>query len=171
LCEFKLKEIKTMKTCPKCGKTFEDSKFCPACGTEVKDEPKAEGYCENDIKDNKIFALLSYIGPLFLVPVLAAPKSKYARFHANQGLVLFLAEIIIALPLRALDWVNGFIFGNFPLFNGWLSFVPAVIGAAISLVGLVVGMLALVLAVIGVINAFQGKANELPFIGKMRILK
>ena len=160
-----------MKTCTKCGKTFEDSKFCPACGTEVKDEPKAEGYCENDIKDNKIFALLSYIGPLFLVPVLAAPKSKYARFHANQGLVLFLAEIIIALPLRALDWLNGFIFGNIELFQDWLSFVPAVVGAVISLVGLVVGMLALVLAVIGVINAFQGKANELPFIGKMRILK
>ncbi len=160
-----------MKTCPKCGKTFEDSKFCPACGAEVKDSPKAEGYCENDIKDNKIFAFLSYIGPLFLVPVLAAPKSKYARFHANQGLVLFLAEIIIALPLRALDWLNGFIFSNIELFKDWLSFVPALIGAVISLIGLAVGMLALVLAVIGVINAFQGKANELPFIGKIKILK
>ncbi len=160
-----------MKTCPKCGKTFEDSKFCPACGAEVKDEPKAESYCENDIKDNKIFAFLSYIGPLFLVPVLAAPKSKYARFHANQGLVLFLAEIIIALPLKALDWLNGFIFGNISLFRDWLSFVPAVVGAVISLLGLAVGMLALVLAVIGIINAFQGKATELPFIGKIRILK
>lgn len=160
-----------MKTCPKCAKTFEDSNFCPACGTEVKDAPKAEGYCENDIKDNKIFALLSYIGPLFLVPVLAAPKSKYARFHANQGLVLFLAEIIIALPLKALDWLNGFIFGNISLFWNWLSFIPALIGGVISLIGLAAGMLALVLAVIGVINAFQGKANELPFIGKMRILK
>ena len=160
-----------MQTCPKCGKTFEDSKFCPACGAEVKDAPKAEGYCENDIKDNKIFALLSYIGPLFLVPVLAAPKSKYARFHANQGLVLFLAELIIALPLRALDWLNGFIFGNFSLFYGWLSFGPALVSGVIGLLGLAVGMLALVLAVIGVINAFQGKANELPFIGKIKILK
>ena len=160
-----------MQTCPKCGKTFEDSKFCPACGAEVKDAPKAEGYCENDIKDNKIFAFLSYIGPLFLVPVLAAPKSKYARFHANQGLVLVLAELIIALPLRALDWLNGFIFGNFSLFYGWLSFVPALVSGVIGLLGLAVGMLALVLAVIGVINAFQGKANELPFIGKIKILK
>jgi len=160
-----------MKKCTKCGKTFEDSNFCPACGTEVKDAPKATGYSEEDIKDNKIFAFLSYIGPLFLVPVLAAPKSKYARFHANQGLVLFLAEIIIALPLRALDWLNGFIFGNIELFQDWLSFVPALVSGVIGLLGLAVGMLALVLAVIGVINAFQGKANELPFIGKMKILK
>ncbi len=162
-----------MKTCPKCGKTFEDSKFCPACGTEVKDAPKAEGYCENDIKENKIFALLSYIGPLFLVPVLAAPKSKYARFHANQGLVLFLAEIIIAIPLKVLDWLNGFIFGNLlgTLFNGWLSFVPSLVGGLLGLIGFCAGALAFVLAVIGVINAFQGKASELPFIGKVKILK
>ena len=84
---------------------------------------------------------------------------------------LFLAEIIIALPLKALDWLNGFIFGNIELFQDWLSFVPSLVSGVIGLLGLAVGMLALVLAVIGVINAFQGKANELPFIGKIKILK
>ena len=161
-----------MKTCPKCGNTFEDSNFCPACGTEVKDAAKAESYCENDIKDNKIFALLSYIGPLFLVPILAAPKSKYARFHANQGLVLFLAEIIIAVPLEILGWLNGFIFGNLgDTFLGWLSFIPSLVGAVLGLIGFCTGALALVFAVIGVINAFQGKVTELPFIGRAKILK
>lgn len=162
-----------MKTCTKCGKTFEDSNFCPACGTEVKDAPKTEDYCENDIKDNKIFAFLSYIGPLFLVPMLASPKSKYARFHANQGLVLFLAELIIALPIEALKWLNGFVFGTLlgTVFSGWLSIVPTSVGFVVDLVGLAAGALGLVLAVIGIINAFQGKANELPFIGKIKILK
>ncbi len=161
-----------MKKCTKCGKTFEDSNFCPACGTEVKDAPKATGYTEEDIKDNKIFAFLSYIGPLFLVPILACPKSKYGRFHANQGLVLFLAELIIALPIRFLDWFNGWLFGDLLNWYGsWLKLVPTSIGFVIEAAGLILGALTLVLAVIGVINAFQGKANELPFIGKIRILK
>ena len=164
-----------MKTCTKCGKTFEDSNFCPACGTEVKDAPKekCEGYQENDINENKVFALLSYIGPLFLVPVLAAPKSKYARFHANQGLVLFLAELIIYLPLSLIGWVNNYIFNVIfdKVFSGWLSIVPASVGFVVDALGFCVGGLALILAVIGVINAFQGKANELPFIGKIRVLK
>lgn len=161
-----------MKTCTKCGKTFEDSNFCPACGTEVKDAPKTEDYCENDIKDNKIFAFLSYIGPLFLVPMLASPKSKYARFHANQGLVLFLAEIIIALPIKFLGWLNTWLFVNVLEFTGsFLRLIPTSIGFVVDIVGLAAGALGLVLAVIGIINAFQGKANELPFIGKIKILK
>ena len=163
-----------MKTCTKCGKTFEDSNFCPACGTEVKDAPKAEnGYTESDIKDNKVFAFLSYLGPLFLVPILAAPKSKYARFHANQGLVLFLAELIIALPVELLKWLNSYVFGTLlgSVFSGWLSIVPNSIGFCVDLIGIAAGALGLVLAVIGIINAFQGKANELPFIGKVKILK
>lgn len=161
-----------MKTCNKCGKTFENSNFCPDCGTEVKDAPKAEGYCENDIKDNKIFAFLSYIGPLFLVPILACPKSKYARFHANQGLVLFLAELVIALPVKFLGWLNNWLFVGILGFTGsFTRLIPGSIGLVLNLVGIAGGALALVLAVIGIINAFQGKANELPFIGKIRILK
>ena len=154
-----------MKTCTKCGKTFEDSNFCPACGTEVKDAPKAEnGYTESDIKDNKVFAFLSYLGPLFLVPILAAPKSKYA---------LFLAELIIALPVELLKWVNNYVFNVIfsDVFDGWLNIIPNSIGFCVDLIGIAAGALGLVLAVIGIINAFQGKVNELPFIGKIKILK
>lgn len=42
-------------------------------------------------QNDKIFGVLAYIGILWLVPLLAAPKSKFAKYHANQGLVyLFL---------------------------------------------------------------------------------
>ena len=44
--------------------------------------------------DNKVYNVLSYIGPLFIVGLLLKPKNVSVRFHANQGLVLFLAEII-----------------------------------------------------------------------------
>ena len=50
-----------------------------------------------DIEKNKFYAILAYIGILFIVPLLAAPNSKFARYHANQGLVFFLATVILSV--------------------------------------------------------------------------
>src|SRR5689334_12413568 len=47
-----------------------------------------------DIEQNKVYAVLAYIGLLFLVPLFAAPNSKFARYHTNQGIVLFIAAVI-----------------------------------------------------------------------------
>jgi uncharacterized membrane protein len=48
-----------------------------------------------DINENKTMAILAYI--LFFVPLLAARESKFAMYHANQGLVLFLAAMAVNL--------------------------------------------------------------------------
>ncbi len=49
---------------------------------------------EKDIAENKAITFLSYIGFLCLVPLLAKKESKFAQFHAKQGLVLLIAWII-----------------------------------------------------------------------------
>lgn len=38
---------------------------------------------------------MCYFGPLFLLSWLLKPKSRFVRYHVNQGLVLFLVEVII----------------------------------------------------------------------------
>ena len=43
----------------------------------------------------KIVAAIGYLGILFLVPYLTNPKSEFAVFHANQGLLLFIAAAIV----------------------------------------------------------------------------
>ena len=48
-----------------------------------------------DIQNNKAMGILSYIGLLVLIPIFAAKDSKFARFHANQGLVLVIAQAIV----------------------------------------------------------------------------
>ena len=51
--------------------------------------------------------VLSYLGILVFVPLIAGNKqSPYVRFHTNQGLVLFIASVIVEL----LDgrWIWGF---------------------------------------------------------------
>ena len=98
----------------------------------------------------------TYLGLLFLVPMFAAPNSKYARYHANQGLVLSLAAVafgivyvILVFLLLAISWRLTFLTSILGLL--WIAYP--------------------VLAVIGIINALNGKAKELPFIGKIKILK
>ena len=103
-----------------------------------------------DINNNKGMSVLAYIGFLFLVPLLACPNSKFARYHTNQGLVLFLLEFAL-----------GVILGIIPI-------AGLIIGGLLSAVG---GIFTLVLMIMGIINAAQGQAKELPLIGKITLLK
>lgn len=104
---------------------------------------------QSDIQQNKVMAVLAYFGLLFLVPLLAAKESKYAKFHTNQGLVL---------------WIAGLIAGVVSSILAVIPVVGAILGALISLV-----MFALM--IIGIVNAATGKAKELPVIGKIKLLK
>ncbi len=157
-----------MATCNNCGAMLnENEKFCPACGTQTAPtEPKpetdananqfsekfenlnntpdtTEQYSADDIEKNKIMAVLAYI--IFLIPLIAAKDSPFAKFHTNQGLVLFIGalitSVIVIIPII-----------------GWI-------------VAPIAGLVITVLAIIGIINALGGKAKELPLIGKFRILK
>ena len=171
-----------MATCKKCGIELEEGvKVCPTCGWEVEEEKEekaeeatsekiedtiknlnntpdsTEEFDKKDIEDNKIMAILSYIGILFLVPLLAAQNSKFARYHANQGLVLFVADIIVGVATGIVSFV--------------LAFIPILGWIVAALVSLAAGVAILALVILGIINAANGKAKELPVIGKFRILK
>lgn len=106
-----------------------------------------------DINDNKGMSVLAYIGILFLIPLLACPNSRFARYHTNQGLVLFLLELAIGVVTS--------IFTFIPV-------IGPIIGGLLSAVG---GIFTLVLMIMGIINAAQGQAKELPLIGKITLLK
>ncbi len=109
-----------------------------------------------DIEATKVLALFSYLGFFVLIPILAAKGSKFARFHANQGLVLFIACILYSVAANILTSIL--------LAISWrLGFVSSLLG--------LVGVLFFILAVMGIINSLNGKAKELPVIGKYRILK
>lgn len=119
----------------------------------INNTPDTTGeFDEKDIQDNKVMALLSYVSWLVLVPIFAAKDSKFARYHANQGIVLAIAEIIV--------WVALGILSGIP-FIGWLF----------SIIMWLFNIAVFAYAVLGVINVLNGKAKELPYVGKYRILK
>ena len=165
-----------MAYCSKCGTQLDDNaKFCPRCGAPVAataNEPSfaqtytnqfAAGedlfgqYEASDIQSNKVLAVLAYLGLLVLVPIFAAKDSKFARFHANQGLVLFLAEIIYGFVVSILTTV--------------LFLISWVIGVLVSFVLNLLWLVFLAFVIMGIVYAATGKAKELPIIGKIRILK
>ena len=153
-----------MLTCKQCGTQVEDGVMnCTNCGASIEapvqqNQPidlsekfnefnntadTTSEYDAQDIEKNKVMAILAYI--LFFIPLLAAKDSKFARFHTNQGLVLFLGGIIAS--------------------------VVAVIPVIGWIIAPIAGLVITVLAVIGIINALNGRAKELPVIGKFKILK
>lgn len=162
-----------MAFCRNCGNRLDDgAAFCPNCGTRVEAEAQKNNdfdfkekineftdtpdttaeYAAADIEANKITALFAYLGILFIVPLLAAKDSPYARFHTNQGIVLFIvnaALVAVTSVLKEIDILN----------------------IIVSLVSLIVSLLVFGMLVFGVFNAVSGKAKELPIIGKFRILK
>ncbi len=111
--------------------------------TQLNDTPDStSAFRSEDIAQNKAMSILAYLGILAVIPLFAAKDSPFARYHTNQGLVLLVCEFAV--------WILGKIF---------------------SFLGTVGGILAFILAVIGVINALNGRAKELPVIGKVRLLK
>ena len=171
-----------MRTCEYCGGLLEEGvNTCSKCGAkvnppvnqnvqpnqqqvdymaklqELNNTPDTTGeYDKNDIEQNKIMAVLAYFGILVLVPILAAKESKFARFHANQGLVLT---------------IGGFAYGIISAIASAIAMAISKIFFFIPLLLSLVSLAIFVLSIIGIVNAVQGKAKELPIIGKIKILK
>ena len=175
-----------MAYCGKCGtKVDEGVKFCPSCGNPMEapaSEQQAQQTQQNtaqtdfsakfanlnntadttaefdqaDIVNNKAMGILAYLGPLVFIPMFAAKGSKFARFHANQGLTLFIACVAWSIVYSILNWIL--------LAISWrLYFISVIIG--------LLSLVFLALAVLGIVNAAKGRAKELPVIGKFKILK
>lgn len=114
-------------------------------------EDTTDEFEKEDVEKNKFMAILSYFSWLVLIPWFGAKDSKFARFHAKQGIVLAIVEIVW--------WIlQG-------ILNAVLKGVP-VVGVLVSVVMSIVDVVFVVLAVIGIINAYKGKAKKLPIIGK-----
>ena len=99
-----------------------------------------------DIEQNRAVSMLAYLGILFFLPLVVCPNSRFGRYHANQGLVLFIFVIIGR-------WAFRFI----PLL-GWLF-------------SWLYSALMLILLIVGMVNAYNGRAVPLPVIGGIRIIR
>ncbi len=149
-----------MAYCINCGQQLPpEAKACPGCGTPVTPKTEAEetvqptptpahrtdytaDFDPQDIADNKLMAALAYLGWLILIPLLATPAKDSPFVRFHVNQGLILLVCI--------------------LISGVLSAVC---------IGVITGIICVVLLVIGIVNALNGRAIELPIVGKYRIMK
>ncbi|HIS15975.1 MAG TPA: hypothetical protein IAD40_05960 [Candidatus Scatomorpha merdavium] len=104
----------------------------------------AESY-DQDTRENQTMGYLCYLGPLLLIPLLARPKSRFLRYHCNQGLLLLIFAVLVSI----FDGLLGI---------GWL-------------IGIAGGIATLVWLVQGFMNVSRGLRRPLSFIGEITLLK
>lgn len=181
-----------MKYCYKCGKELDDdSRFCVRCGVEqpqnnsqnentsnrqaggssgdngwFKGKDRTSEYDPDDIARNKSYGIVGCIPILFFIPLVACPESRYGKFCANQGLLLLILG-------AALGVVGSIINGAFSIIKAmlghWFVFGFA-LSVANGIISFLLWAIVTVLFVVAFVGACQGKAKELPLIGKLRIL-
>ena len=171
--------------CPKCGaeipdQTEEKTENCQQSGTQdytyeqdydrqpdngqvvykdnTYEQPQEEYFPQEEVQKNKGMGVLSYLGILVLIPLLAGNKqSAYVKQHINQGLSLFiLSAIVDLLDGETVLGMHSFInFGN--------TFLSEILDIA--------GFALFIIAIMGIVSACKGTKKELPLVGKDKILK
>lgn len=109
-----------------------------------------------DIEKNKVMAGLGYI--IFFIPMIVMNESKFARFHANQILLLLIPEVVVTAVGSILTTM---LFASFSF--GLASLISFIMLAFSIVIGVV--------AIINMIAAFKGEAKRVPFIGHITIIK
>lgn len=180
-----------MAFCSKCGNELKTKvKFCPECGNEViypKNNDKVisdkfmdkvddlidtkdntDKFTKKDAKDNMGFALISYLGPLALIPYFLGNKSKYVRYHAKQGMNLLIIWAVYAIIYSLLslirltkqvEWSTGLLV-NYKMTPWWIDIPMTAIGLGIFIIN-----------VVAIVYVSKCKAKELPILGTIKIVK
>ena len=136
-----------MAFCGKCGAQIGDQeRRCPVCGAETEIEIQAQVQA-NDVKTNKMMAVIAYIGILVIVPLIMwkYKDSPFLKFHLNQAIVFCIGYVICP------------VFWAIPYIGGYLFSISYIIIA--------------VLQIISIIGVIRGKTISFPLIKKVKLIK
>ncbi len=113
---------------------------------------KTESMDSEELQKKKIVCCLAYVfGILFFLPLILYPKDDFAKFHANQSLVILLTSIIVSALCSI------------------LGMIPA-IGFVFGIIGGVLGFVILIACILGIVAVVQDEKTKLPLIGNIRII-
>ncbi|PWM74852.1 MAG: hypothetical protein DBX59_02920 [Bacillota bacterium] len=108
----------------------------------------------SDKTERKIIFSLCYIwGLLFFIPLIMYKDDAEAKKHANNGLAMLLFSV-----------VGNTVFGILTSFGGVMRTIFGALAGLYSLAILIIG-------IIGIIYVVNEEDKELPFFGKIKLLK
>ncbi len=163
-------------TCPQCGTkdsryanvppptqaTTQSQQNVPKSGNSlvrlfkkfVKTEDLTYGFNSSDISTNSNNAVLAYLGPLVIIPLIVARKSKFAMFHCCQGLMnsVFGLLYVTLIPM---------LLNIIPDIIALLLIIPFFLFLAVFPISLI----------LGIVHAIKGKAVTLPVFGRINLMR
>ena len=115
-----------------------------------------------DVQDNKAMAIIAYF--IFFIPLIVGVHkiSPFARYHTNQGTILFIFYTIWGVVYGILMTVFSAI-----LFS---SLGAPILWGIVSAIFSLLWLIPVVLLILGVVNAAGGKCKPLPVIGNFTII-
>lgn len=125
-------------------------------------------YDKEDINDNTFLALLSYLGMFAFIPYFIKTDSKFVKYHANRGINLLIIEGVYILLNNLLSMIKvSKVVINYYSLVGTKMVTPFFISFPMTIIGIIL----VFISIVGIINVCNGKAKELPLIGKIKIIK
>lgn len=107
-------------------------------------------FSAQDIRENKALAAWGYV--IFFLPLIMKRESKLCRYCANQGLLIMIVHLLLAILFNIL--------GGIPLL-GWL----------LTLIGKLAGLAVLVGSLLCTAQLITNeRVIELPYIGFIRLI-
>ena len=95
--------------------------------------------------NKKVTSIFAYLGLIFWLIAFLAGDKEGAKFHLNQGLVLFIGSAI----------------------SGVISVIP--VGGTV--IGCILSIVIFVFAIMGIVSACKDEEKPLPLIGGIQLLK
>ncbi len=122
---------------------------CYSCAVS-SDAPK-DGVSAQEIASGKLLAAVAYLPALCFVGLLTAPDNRYVGFHARQGFLLFLVEVIAWIAVS--------------VFEGSIGRIPVLGFLVGAIVRFTFGIGFLGLTVYGVVKGATGEMARIPLLG------
>ena len=115
---------------------------------------------------SKIFACLSYLCILVLIPTFTMKDDEFVQFHVKQGFGLFFYEIIYFTAFG----IIGEVFIVAAIVSIFLSIdyfqITMIVIFVFSIVSFIISIMFLILSIIGIVNVYLGLTTPLPIVGK-----
>lgn len=104
----------------------------------------------DDVEKNKAMAILAYL--IFFLPLIVCPESKFAKYHANQGLIVLIVSAFLGIVSSG---------------SGLFSFIFWPVSILLNMVIGLVGLALFVLIIMNMVSASKGEMKPLPLIGNI----
>jgi uncharacterized membrane protein len=120
--------------------------------TEPASPPPAQPPPSGVSANRQVMIVLSYIGLLALIPLLAEKDDKEVQWHAKHGLVLFVAWIVLMVAVQVVIIM--------------LNQVSSSLGCVVSMATPFLGLAYLVVAIMCILKGTQGQRFLIPGVSQ-----